>query len=129
MKFKHSTLISICSAIWMGLAVGCSKSGDDSTAGVDGNGNAAAPAVPEKGNAEASRAVSAAAAAMEKNDYDAAISALISVQAAEAPMSDAQKNEYHKAVREVTLRLVEAADSDPKAKEAYDNLSRLMTRR
>ena len=129
MKTKLNTLTSLVLALGVGLAVGCSKSGEDSTAGVDASGNAAAPAVPEKGNPEAARAVSAATAAMEKNDYDAAISALMAAQSADAPMSDAQKNEYHKAVREVTLRLVEAADSDPKAKEAYDNLSRLMTRR
>lgn len=109
-------------------AAGCSKSGD-AEAGVDASGNAAAPAVPEKGNAEAAQAVTAARAAMEKNDYDAAIAALVAAQATEAPLSDAQKNQHRQAVQDLTTKLLEASQSDPRAMEAYQNLGRLMKRR
>ncbi len=127
-SFKETLVLLMASAVIAG-SVGCSKSGEGDGAAVDASGNAAAPAVPEKGSAEAAQAVAAANAAIAKNDYDAAIAALVSAQASEAPMSDAQKNQHRQAVQDVTTRLLEASQNDPKAMEAYQNLGRLMKRR
>jgi hypothetical protein len=129
MKPFKETLALLLVSVALAGSVGCSKSGGDDAASVDESGNAAAPAVPEKGSAEAAQAVAAANAAMAKNDYDAAIAALITAQASEAPMSDAQKNQHRQAVQDVTTRLLEASQNDPKAMEAYQNLGRLMKRR
>jgi hypothetical protein len=127
-SFKETLALLMASAVIAG-SLGGSKSGEGDGAAVDASGNAAAPAVPEKGSAEAAQAVAAANAAMAKNDYDAAIAALVSAQASEAPMSDAQKNQHRQAVQDVTTRLLEASQNDPKAMEAYQNLGRLMKRR
>jgi|GEM_PF-511164 len=126
--FKESLALWLVAAALVG-SVGCSKSGEGDAGAADESGNAAAPAVPEKGSAEAAQAVAAANAAMAKNDYDAAIAALVTAQASEAPMSDAQKNQHRQAVQDVTTKLLEASQNDPKAMEAYQNLGRLMKRR
>jgi len=126
--FKETLALLLVSAVLAGTT-GCSKSGEGDAASVDASGNAAAPAVPEMGSAEAAQAVAAANAAMAKNDYDAAIAALVTAQASEAPLSDAQKNQHRQAVQDVTTKLLEASQNDPKAMEAYQNLGRLMKRR
>ena len=126
--FKQTLALLLVSAV-LATSSGCSKSGEADAAATDASGNAAAPAVPEKGSAEAAQAVAAANAAMAKNDYDAAIAALVTAQASEAPMSDAQKNQHRQAVQDVTTKLLEASQNDPKAMEAYQNLGRLMKRR
>ncbi len=129
MKLFKETLASVLVSAVLAVSAGCSKSAEGDGAAVDASGNAAAPAVPEKGSAEAAQAVAAANAAMAKNDYDAAIAALVTAQASEAPLSDAQKNQHRQAVQDVTTKLLEASQNDPKAMEAYQNLGRLMKRR
>jgi hypothetical protein len=129
MKPLNKALGLTLMATALAFAPGCSKSGEDAGGGVDASGNAAAPAVPEKANPEAAQAAAAVKAAMEKNDYDAAIAALVAAQTSDAAMSEAQKNQHRQAMQDVTTRLLEASQSDPKAMEAYQNLGRLMKRR
>ncbi|KAB2674968.1 MAG: hypothetical protein DVB31_01245 [Verrucomicrobia bacterium] len=103
-------------------AMGCKKT-SDAAAGADESG-AAAATVPQKGDPAASQALATANAALQKNDYDAVIAALIAAKQSEG-MSDQQKNQYRQSVRDTTTKLLEASQTDPKAKEAYENLSRL----
>lgn len=109
------------------LVAGCNKKGDDATAG---GGDGAAPPVPEgRGAPEATGQVGAANAALEKNDYDAAVAALLQARQAQGAMNEAQQQQYQQAIRDASNRLLEASKSDPKAAEAYQNLGRLMTGR
>lgn len=106
------------------VSTGCSKSGDGEV--VDANGKAAAPAVPEKADPAANQAISTAQAAIEKNDYDAAIAALMAARQADASMSEEQKLAYRQSVRDFSTKLLEQSQNDPKAREAYQNFGRLM---
>lgn len=106
------------------LSTGCSKSGEGDV--VDASGKAAAPAVPEKADPAANQAISTAQAAIEKNDYDAAIAALMAARQADASMSEEQKLAYRQSVRDFSTKLLEQSQNDPKAREAYQNFGRLM---
>ena len=113
--------LPIVAALALGF-VGCKKTADEV---VDESGKSAAPAVPQKGDAEAGQAIASVNAAMQKNDYDAAIAALVQAKQA-GGMSDQQKAQYNQTVLDTTTRLLEAAQHDAKAKEAYENYARLM---
>lgn len=106
------------------VSTGCSKSGDGEV--VDASGKAAAPAVPEKADPAANQAISTAQTAIEKNDYDAAIAALMVARQADASMSEEQKLAYRQSVRDFSTKLLEQSQNDPKAREAYQNFGRLM---
>ena len=123
MKTTRQHLVAGLAAVIVLLAPGCKKAADD--AAVDADGKTAAAAVPEKGDPQASQALAGIKPALEKNDYDAAIAALVAAKQS-GPMSDAQSADYRRAVNETTQRLLEAAQTDAKAKEAYENFGRLM---
>ena len=106
------------------ISTGCSKSSEGEV--VDASGNAAAPAVPEKADPGANQAITTAQTAIEKNDYDAAIAALMAARQADASMSEEQKLAYRQSVRDFSTKLLEQSQNDPKAKEAYQNFGRLM---
>lgn len=107
------------------IASGCSKS-DDGAAGVDASGKAEAAAVPGKADPAASQALTTATTALEKNDYDAAIAALMAAKQNAGTMSDQQTAQYRQSLLDASTKLLEASRSDPKAMEAYQNLGRLM---
>ncbi len=107
------------------IAPGCSKS-DDGAAAVDANGKAAAAVVPGKADPEASQALTTATTALEKNDYDEAISALMAAKQSAGTMSDQQTAQYRQSLLDASTKLLEASRTDPKAMEAYQNLGRLM---
>lgn len=119
---RHSTLAVCALAL---VATGCKKSADETAAAADADGKSSAPAVPQKGDAEAAQAISGVNTALQKNDYDAAIAALVAAKQS-GTMSDAQKDQYRQAMRDASTKLLEASQHDAKAKEAYENLGRLM---
>ncbi len=114
--------LPIVAALALG-SFGCKKTADDAV--VDESGKAAAPAVPQKGDAEAGQAIASVNAAMQKSDYDAAIAALVQAKQS-GGMSDQQKAQYNQTVLDTTTKLLEAAQHDAKAKEAYENYARMM---
>ena len=122
-RFKPA-LITLIAFLTL-AAPGCSKSDKDDVA-VDANGKSAPAAVPGKGDAAASQAISIANKAIEQSDYDAAIAALMAAKQSNEGMSDQQKDAYRQSLRDASTRLLEASRTDPKAMEAYQNLGRLM---
>lgn len=104
---------------------GCSKS-DDGAAAVDANGKSEAAAVPGKADPATSQALTTATTALEKNDYDAAIAALMAAKQNAGAMSDQQTAQYRQSLLDASTKLLEASRTDPKAMEAYQNLGRLM---
>ncbi len=115
-------------AIALVLGTGCNKKAKDTTGEtvVDENGKTAPAALPSAANPEAAQALAAANASLQKSDYDAAVAALVQAQQNQPVMSEEQKQKYRQTVQDTTTRLLEAARTDPKAQEAYENFGRLM---
>jgi hypothetical protein len=127
-RFQRLTLAGLLALSL--IAVGCSKKeAAEAEPAVDADGKTAAAPVKEKDNAEAGQAISSVGSALQKNDFDAAIGALLQAQQTQGAMSEAQKQQYAQSVRDTTTRLLEASRTDPKAAEAYANFGRLMTGR
>ena len=99
-------------------ATGCRKTAD----GPD----AAGEAVVSTGTADpaVAQALDKANAALRKNEYDEAVAALMAAKQSGA-MSDQQKTQYRQSMLDTTTRLLEASQTDPKARQAYDALGRL----
>jgi hypothetical protein len=125
MKLPITPAILLFTGILAVTSPGCLKS-DDGASGVDANGKAAAAAVPGKADPVASQAMTTATTALEKNDYDAAIAALMAAKQSAGTMSDQQAIQYRQSLMDASSKLLEASQTDPKAKEAYENLGRLM---
>ena len=125
MKLPITPALLLLTATLGLTAPGCSKS-DDGAAGVDASGKAEAAAVPGKADPAASQALTTATTALEKNDYDAAIAALMAAKQNAGTMSDQQTAQYRQSLLDASTKLLEASRSDPKAMEAYQNLGRLM---
>jgi len=89
----------------------------------------ALPVPGSAGDPAAIAQVESASKAIENNDYDAAIAALLQARQTQEAMNEKQVQAYQQAVQATTTKLLEAAATDPKAREAYNNFSRLMTGR
>lgn len=109
-------------AVAVATVLGCKKP----EAEVSGD---ALPVPGNAGNPAAIAQVESASKAIENNDYDAAIAALLQARQTEQAMNEKQVQAYQQAVQATTTKLLEAAATDPKAREAYNNFSRLMTGR
>ena len=120
---SNPALLALLASVLL-ISTGCSKSSEGEV--VDASGKAAAPAGPEKADPVANQAITTAQTAIEKNDYDAAIAALMAARQADASMSEEQKLAYRQSVRDFSTKLLEQSQNDPKAREAYQNFGRLM---
>jgi hypothetical protein len=109
-------------AVAVATVLGCKKP----EAEVSGD---ALPVPGSAGNPAAIAQVESASKAIENNDYDAAIAALLQARQTEQAMNEKQVQAYQQAVQATTTKLLDAAATDPKAREAYNNFSRLMTGR
>jgi hypothetical protein len=74
---SNPALLALLASVLL-ISTGCSKSSEGEV--VDASGKAAAPAVPEKADPGANQAITTAQTAIEKNDYDAAIAALMAAR-------------------------------------------------
>jgi len=62
--------------------------------------------------------------ALKQQNYDAAVDAIVQAQTAVANMSDDQRRQYAQQCRNASTALQAASVTDPKAKAAYDRMSR-----
>jgi len=97
-----------------GLATGCGKKQAPASAAQDGAPAAAAP-VSTKSAAQIAGADDVATA-LEKKDYDEAMAALLRVQS--SVRTQEQKNQFMTLSWETKTKLIEAAETDPKAAQA-----------
>jgi hypothetical protein len=81
------------------------------------------------GRVDVASQTQAAADALSKQDYESTVGNLIQAKLSYDQMTEAQKLKYDQQVQDTTIKLMEAAQRDAKAAEAYQNFGRLMTGR
>ena len=108
------------------MLVGCGKKGEEAEPTASADPGAAAP-VPKKTSPKVATQLSTVDQKLEKNEYDAAVAALM--QAKTAAQTEADELAYRQQLYETQQKLLEKAETDPKARETYQALGRVVTGR
>jgi hypothetical protein len=117
MKTKDIILPTLALAI----CLGCKKVEKESAVS-DAIGSPAVGAEASPSGA-AAQDLNQAQAEIDKQNYEAAVGALVRARSSGSAEEQAQSEQK---IRDVTQQLLEASQRDPKAKEAYENLGRAM---